>query len=119
MPKMMTKKPNEPMYVEDISLEDLAMGVMPKKNAQGEKTEPVSAEVTAELKKMAAMVKKAESKSVASFKKYNKTELSMLIKGYNEVQDNLYRVKEMARDARKGKTGGKRSNMMASIGCDY
>ena len=116
----MKKKSNEPMYVEDISLEDLARGIMPKKNAQGEKPEPISNEVQAELKKMAAMVKKAEGKSVASFKKYNKTELSALLKGYNEVQDNLYRVKEMTRDARKGKTGdSRRSSMAMEIGCDY
>jgi len=87
------------MDFEELTLEDIAMGKKPKKNRKGEKPDPVSDAVMAEIKKMAAMVKKAESKSVASFKKYNKTELKMLLKAYNEVQDNLYRIKEMARDA--------------------
>lgn len=85
--------------MEDISLEDLAMGVMPKKNKKGEKPEPVSSTVQAKVKKMANMALMQEGLSVKALKKLNKTELKLLCKAAGKLQDVLYRTKEQLRAA--------------------
>ena len=89
----------------DISLEDLAMGKLPKKDMKGEKPMPVSDAVKAGVKKMADLALKQEGMSVKALKKFNKTELKMMLKAADKLQDSLYRTKEMIREAIPKDTG--------------
>ena len=84
--------------MEDISLEDLAMGKLPKKIG-GKKVEPVSDKVKAQVKKIAKMVETSEGVSIKDLKKLNSTELKLMMKASNKLQDSLYRTKEMIREA--------------------
>lgn len=81
-----------------MSLEDLAMGKLPAKK-KGEKAEPVSDAVKANVKKMADLALKQEGMSIKGLKKFNKTELKMMLKAAGKLQDSLYRTKEMIREA--------------------
>ena len=83
----------------EVSLEDLAMGVMPKTNKKGEKPEVVADKVKAGVKQMANLALKQEGMSVKALKKFNKTELKMMMKAADKLQDSLYRTKEMIREA--------------------
>ena len=80
-------------------LEDLAMGNLPKKSKKGEKPEAVADKVKAGVKKMADMALKQEGLSVKALKKFNKTELKLMLKTADKLQDSLYRTKEMIREA--------------------
>ena len=83
----------------EISLEDLAMGKLPAKDGRGNKSMPVSAPVKAKVKKMADMALMQEGVSIKSLKKFNKTELKMMLRSAGKLQDSLYRMKEMIREA--------------------
>lgn len=83
----------------ELSLEDIAMGKLPMKNKKGEKTDTVSPTVKAGVKKMADMALKQEGMSIKSLKKLNKTELKLMLKTADKLQDSLYRTKEMIREA--------------------
>ena len=101
--------------MQEISLEDLAMGKLPKKDNKGNKTEPMSDSVKAKIKKVATIVDNIDGMSVKSLKKYNKTELKAMLKAYDKTQDALYRAKEMIREALpKDKMG---MGMAIEIGC--
>jgi len=92
---------------EEISLEDLARGVVPKKDRKGKKTQPVSSKVKTNVKKMADMALGHEALSIKSLKKFNETELKMLAHAADELQESLYRVKSMIRESiPKEKMGG-------------
>jgi len=84
--------------MEDISLEDLAMGIAPKPK-NGKKKEEVSDAVKKKVATMAKLIDNAESMSVKTMKKYNATELRFMLAAMDKVQDSMYRVKEMAREA--------------------
>ena len=103
--------------MEEISLEDLALGILPKKSKKGTKPEPVSTTVAANVKKMAAMALKQESMSIKALKKNNKTELKMLLKAADKLQDALYRAKEMIREA--AKIHGEGDRMNSAVGGCY
>ena len=86
--------------MDNITLEDLAMGKRPKE-VMGKKAEKVSPKVEAELKKLNSIVSAAEAKSIKTYKGLNATELKVLLKAYDEIQDTMYRLKEMSREAMK------------------
>lgn len=88
------------MELNELSLEDIAMGKRPTK-VMGEKAEKVSPIVDTEIKKLAGIIADAEGKSIKSFKALNLTELKMLLKTYDAIQDTMYRLKEMTREAVK------------------
>jgi len=85
--------------MKEVSLEDLAMGVIPKKDYKGKKTMPVSTTVKSRVKKMADIAIMQESLSIKALKKFNKTELHMMLKAADELQESLYRTKGMIREA--------------------
>ena len=85
--------------MEEISLEDLAMGKLPKKNNKGEKPEPLSTSTKNEVGKFAKLIDNIDGKSVKSLRKLNKTELKAVCKAAGKAQDALYRYKEMLREA--------------------
>jgi hypothetical protein len=85
--------------MDEISLEDLARGITPKKNKKGEKPEPMSPAASSEVSKMLKIIDGIDSKSVKALKKLNKTDLKALCKAAGKTQDALYRYKEMLREA--------------------
>ena len=85
--------------MDELNLEDLAMGKLPKKNKKGEKPMPLGDKVKSKLKKVESFVNEADAASVKTFKGYNKSELKALCKAYNELQDTLYRLKDTIRAA--------------------
>lgn len=85
--------------MEELTLEQLAMGELPTKMKDGKKPDPVSNKVLAEIKRVAAIVDGIDGKSVKDLKKLNPTELKALLKAYDKTQDALYRAKEMVREA--------------------
>lgn len=91
--------------INELSLEDLAMGKLPKESKKGEKPLPVSDAIKAKVKKMANMALMQEGLSVKSLKKLNKAELEVLINAADRLQDTLYRTKEMAREAGESNKG--------------
>lgn len=100
--------------MEDISLEDLAMGKLPKK-VNGKKAEPVSDKVKMQVKKLAKMVTDAEGISIKDLKKLNSTELKLIMKASSKLVDSIYRTKEMIREAMPKETGKGRKGMEMSV----
>ena len=100
----------------ELSLEDLSMGILPKSNKKGEKPMEVSATVKAGIKKMADMVIKQESLSIKALKKFNKTELKLMLKTADKLQDSLYRTKEMIREALPKEKGEGHEGMVSPCG---
>jgi len=92
----------------DMSLEDLAMGKLPKK-VMGKKAEKLGTSTMAVVKKVNKTIDMLNSKSVNSYKGLNMTEMHALLAAYDKAQDAMYRAKEMIREAmpkekRKGST---------------
>ena len=85
--------------MDELSLEDLAMGKLLKKNKKGEKPEPMGTSTKTEVGKFAKLIDGIDGKSVKSLRKLNKTELKVLCKAAGKAQDALYRYKEMLREA--------------------
>ena len=85
--------------MKEVSLEDLARGVVPKKDRKGKKTLPVSSAAKARIKRMSDLALAQESISIKSLKKFNKTELELMRKAADELQEALYRTKGMIREA--------------------
>lgn len=95
--------------MEEIDLEELAMGNLPKK-IEGKKAEPVSDKVKMQIKKLAKMVTDSEGVSIKDLKKLNATELKLMMKASSKLVDSIYRTKEMIREAmpkeaKKGRKG--------------
>ena len=98
---------------EDMGMEDMAMGERPKKKMKkAEKKEPVSDAAKAKIKKIMAIVEASEGMSVKALKKFNKTELKMMCKAHQKLQDASYRIKDMIREAMPKESGKGRHELM-------
>ena len=85
--------------VKEITLEELIAGKLPAKSVIDKKPMAIRTSVKTELKRMLAIRNKAESASVKQFKKYSVTELRALEKGYDEVRDAMYLVRNIVEEA--------------------
>lgn len=81
--------------MEDISLEDIAMGIMPKK-AKGKK---LATGTTATIKSIMAIIEEIEGKSVSSYKKLETQDKKALKKAYEELSDACYMAKTLIRES--------------------
>ena len=86
--------------MDELSLEDLAMGKLPKTTKKGEKPAPLSKSTQLEVGKLAKIIDSIDGKSVKDLRKLNTTELKALCVAANKAQDALYRYKEMIREAK-------------------
>jgi hypothetical protein len=94
--------------MEDISLEDIAMGIMPKK-AKGKK---LATSTTATIKSIMAIIEEIEGKSVSIYKKLETQDKKALRKAYEELSESCYMAKTLIRESateeermRKGRLG--------------
>jgi hypothetical protein len=95
--------------MEDISLEDIAMGIMPKKA----KDKKVSAATLASIKAIMSIIKGVEGKSIADYKKLPMQDKKALMKAYDELGDACYTAKSLIRESR---TEEEKKNSRGSIG---
>ena len=95
--------------MEDISLEDIARGIMPKKA----KDKKLTTGTTATIKSIIAIIEEIEGKSVSSYKKLETQDKKALKKAYEELTDACYTAKTLIRESateeeermRKGRLG--------------
>lgn len=95
--------------MEDISLEDIARGIMPAKA----KSKKLSTSTTATIKGIMTIIEELEGKSVSSYKKLETQDKKALKKAYEELSDACYMVKTLIRESateeeermRKGRLG--------------
>ena len=100
------------MYKEmdiDISLEDLAMGKLPK--AKKGKMPALGDKAKMKIKQHQKMIDTINGMSVNKMKMFNETEIKAMYKSMDALQDALYRAKEMLREATPESKGSHSKSM--------
>lgn len=85
--------------MEEIDLEDLAMGIKPKKAMSKEAPKKLSPKAKTKMKEIEAIIADIESMSIMDYKGMKPQDRKALKKAYDELGDMCYTAKSLIREA--------------------